>query len=194
MPESDPLPVRTDADGDALSSKPDQSGMAPQVPTAGAESGAERPVYPGEWAKATGHERQAHMQAIAAWKKAQGVKPQAQALSGRDGSVEPSARQHTGPLKADASDQRQSLEALRSIRDDKKALRSDRIRAAEALLRSTSAQASSVGDEASLWLARRSAIEALPPGDALSWLLGELNEEAGAPPVRSKEEERAPSA
>ena len=174
MPDPEPFPVRTDADADG--SKPSQSGMAPQVPTAGAESGAERPTYQGDWAKATGQERQAHMQAVAAWKKAQGVKPTPQASSGTNGTVEPSARQHTHTLEADAS---ASLEALRSIRDDKKALRSDRIRAAEALLRSSTAQASSATDEVALWMAMRTTLVAIPPGDALGWLLGELGEVVG---------------
>ena len=175
MPEPDPLPVRTDGSG----SKPDLSPMAPHEPSA--DGDAERPTYQGEWAKATGQQRQAHMQAVAAWKKAQGHKPTPQASSGRNGTVEPSARQHTDTLEADASanaDASASLEALRSIRDDKKALRSDRIRAAEALLRSSGAQASSATDEVALWMAMRTTLEAIPPGDALSWLLGELGEEA----------------
>ena len=190
MPDPEPFPVRTDADADADGSKPSQSVMAPQVPTAGAESGAERPTYQGDWAKATGQERQAHMQAVAAWKKAQGVKPTPQASSGRNGSVEPSARQHTDTLEAGASaDASASLEALRQIRDDKKALRSDRIRAAEALLRSSTAQASSATDEVALWMAMRTTLEAIPPGDALGWLLGELGEVVGGTGHALEEEE-----
>jgi hypothetical protein len=145
------------------------------VPETDSLEGTARPVFQGDWAKADGHARQAHMTLIAKWKSANSEASSAAATRNERhaGSADLSKAQAQGDADADTS---ASLEALRAIRDDKKALRSDRIRASEALLRSAGAQASSGGDEVALWLAMRTTLEALPPADALSVLLGALEE------------------
>jgi hypothetical protein len=126
------------------------------------------------------------MQAVAAWKKSQGIKPEPKASSGGDGSAKRSGVQDTDPLEGIAS--AASVRTLEGIRDDPNALRSDRIRAAEALLRVASAQASSGGDEAGQWLAMRDALMVIPPADALGYLLGALGEDANdAHPLEGEE-------
>ena len=90
------------------------------------QPGDPRPTFAGDWAKASGHERQAHMTLIAKWKAAQPDKGQASAPSASGGAqsrmVEPS-----GEPERHADD----LRALQHIIDTAPIL-SDRTRAIEA--------------------------------------------------------------
>jgi len=82
-------------------------------------------------------------------------------------------------------------EALESIRDDPKSLRSDRISAVRELRQLDAAQAEQQTDEEALWTARKEALLTLPPHDRLDWLLGQVREEeeGGVPGDQEDEEE-----
>ncbi len=134
--------------------------------------GAPRPVFQGDWGKADGKARQAHMTLIAAWKAANGEPTR----SPSSATVEPNERHAGNTPSLEGSELAASTRVLEAIRDDPKALRSDRIRAAEALMRSATAKASSGDDHVALWVAQRMTLEALPPADRMSALLGALEE------------------
>lgn len=86
--------------------------------------------------------------------------------SSSDRTVEPSAP---------AADRRAVLtELMHSAK-----LPSDRIRAAEALRREEEEELAGHGDRASVFLAQRAMLEALPPDDRLAWLRDEMRREEG---------------
>lgn len=83
----------------------------------------QRPVFEGDWSKADGHQRQAHMQAVAAWKR--DYAPKSTVLKGHAGSGS------TEPSEAQAR-HAEDLQTLDGIIASSKSLASDRIRAVEA--------------------------------------------------------------
>jgi hypothetical protein len=143
-----------------------------------------RPVYAGDWKTATGAEKGAHAEAVRQWKLRNGVP-----VGGRmaAGSEQPVARKATPdapsagapPPPADAASRR----VLEEIRDDHRALASDRIRAAQQLIALDRGQeAQGAGDSDLVTL--RSVLELLTPTERLAWLQGERAEHAaGSAPV-----------
>ena len=90
------------------------------------QPGDPRPKFAGDWAKATGYERQAHMTLIAKWKAAQGDKA---APSGQ--SAKPEAQTRTVEPGEEPERHADDLRALQHIIDAAPIL-SDRTRAIEA--------------------------------------------------------------
>ena len=96
-----------------------------------------RPVFQGDWAKADGHARQAHMTLIAAWKARQPEGSDVGSAQGRR------AKASAAQAKAQSHDEERErhLSTLQSVIDEPGALSSDRIRAVEARERILSRQA-----------------------------------------------------
>ena len=87
-----------------------------------------RPVFDGDWAKADGHARQAHMTAIAAWKAKNDVQgPTPRASRAARGGTEAQSQAGNGDEERAAH-----LRTLQAVIDEPGALASDRIRAIEA--------------------------------------------------------------
>ena len=145
------------------------------------QPGDARPVFAGDWAKASGKERQAHMTLIAKWKAAQEPsapgKGQSAAPAAQSRMVEPGEGQarHGAPRAAAADADADDLRALQHIIDAAPIL-SDRTRAIEAKQRILQRQqAEERSDEHGPLVALRDALSALPEGervDALGGLLG----------------------
>lgn len=128
-----------------------------------------RPVFEGDWAKATGHERQAHMTRVAAWKARQpeASGPSAKAKGhGRSGGAQsrtakPSGRDAPHGHDRDADD----LATLDAIIASSKSLASDRIRAVDSKQRILNRlEAERVTHEHGELLALRDALSLVPEG------------------------------
>jgi hypothetical protein len=154
-----------------------QNEQESQIETFTADS--PRPVFPGDWAKADGHARQAHMTRIAAWKKAtgQGQRATPDAPEARIAAV-------VGEREADVA-------ALQGLIDAPGTLGSDRIRAIEAKQRILARQEEEAAQERHGGLvALRSALDALPTEhrvDALSTLLAVAPPSGQSPPAQGGE-------
>ena len=126
-----------------------------------------RPVFAGEWGKASGKERQLHMQAVAAWKARHPELDGQGAKAGR-GGPQSQAQSQDGERAA-------HLSTLQQVIDEPGALSSDRIRAVEARERILSRQAEEQREEQyGPLVALGDALRALPIEqrvDALSELL-----------------------
>jgi hypothetical protein len=130
-----------------------------------------RPVFDGDWAKATGTQRQAHMTLVAAWKARNGVQgatPRRQGQSAKAGAAQ-------GQAQSQDEERTAHLSTLQQVIDAPGALASDRIRAVEARERILSKQAEEQALEAhGPLVALGDALRALPEGErveALSTLL-----------------------
>ena len=150
-------------------------------------------MFEGEWGKADGYARQAHLVRVNAWRqrqKAKGLMPS----SGRaSGSTKPNLPQDT----LEASGSKANTATLEAIRDDPKALRSDRIQAVRLLAQLEGGKASSDRDEVVVWMQREKTLQLIDPPQRLAWLLGELREDEGegAPaPLEGEGDARVPVA
>lgn len=123
-----------------------------------------RPVFQGEWAKADGHARREHMEAVKAWKARN---PEA-AAAAQSRTATPSGQPAMPVTPGDAA----TRTVLTSIRDDGSAHDSDRIRAAQALIAMDREAAQQVVGTSPL-VALREALELLQPEERLAWLQGE---------------------
>ena len=122
-----------------------------------------RPVYQGDWQSATGVQKGAHSEAVRQWKLRQGLP-----VGGRmpSGSEQPVPR-----IPSAAPGDAASRRVLEGIRDDAKALASDRIRATQALIALDRGEEQAVQDSDLVQL--RAVLETLDPSERLAWLQGE---------------------
>ena len=128
-----------------------------------------KPVFDGDWQSATGVQKGQHSERVRQWRKRQAAKGQSPmgAASGQ-----PVSRAGLGAPPADPT--RSVLEA---IRDDPKALASDRIRAAQALIGLDRGDAEQGPVDSDL-VQLRLVLEQLTPSERLAWLQGERAEHA----------------
>jgi hypothetical protein len=127
-----------------------------------------RPVFSGDWASATGQERQAHMVLVNAWKARQpGGDGDAQSRMGA-GSAPPATSATTLPT-GDAA----TRAVLVAIRDDASAHDSDRIRAASALIALDRERDATQGSGPSPLRALAEVLTLIAPEERLAWLQGE---------------------
>jgi hypothetical protein len=141
-----------------------------------------RPVYAGDWKTATGAEKGAHAEAVRQWKLRNGVPVGGRMAAGSEQPVARKATPDAAPPSAPPGDAA-SRRVLEEIRDDHRALASDRIRAAQQLIALDRGQeAQGAGDSDLVTL--RSVLELLTPTERLAWLQGERAEHAaGSAPV-----------
>lgn len=133
-----------------------------------------KPVFQGDWNSATGVEKGQHSERVRQWRKREEARAEAERQRRMGaGSEQPVSRlsPDAAPpagLPADAASRR----VLEEIRDDHRALHSDRIRAAQQLIaldRGAEAQGSGESDLVTL----RAILETLPVHERLAWLQGE---------------------
>ena len=136
-----------------------------------------RPVFQGEWGKADGYARQAHLVRVNAWRQRQKRKGLVPSSDPASGSTKP----RTGQEAQTARSLKANVTTLEAIRDDPKALRSDRINAVRLLASLSGQEASSGVDGVVLWRERHATLSLIPEAQRLAWLLGELREEEGEP-------------
>ena len=133
------------------------------------QPGDPRPRFAGDWAKASGHERQAHMTLIAKWKAAQPDKGEGEGQRGR-GSAQSRMVEPGEEPERHADD----LRALQHIIDNAPIL-SDRTRAIEAKQRILAkVEAEEHEREHGPLIDLKQALDSIPPqdrGTALSALL-----------------------
>lgn len=142
----------------------DGTSAAPSAPGAPENPESDpKPVFQGDWNTSTGTEKGLHAEAVRQWKLRQGLK-----VGGRMGatSSQPVSRTTDGDAFDPANRQ-----VLMDIRDDPRALASDRIRATQALLQ-LERGAEVVGSDSDL-VALRAVLETLRPEERLAWLQGE---------------------
>ena len=152
-----------------------------------------RPVYEGEWAKASGQQRARHATRVNAWRQRQKDK----GLQPSSGSAFGSGKREEGQDKLEGVRQKANTATLEAIRDDAKALRSDRIQAIRLLAQLEGGKASSDVDEVSVWLQRERVLSMLDPHERLGWLLGQLREEeeqGHTPPLEGRGDARVAAA
>lgn len=134
-----------------------------------------RPVFQGDWGKATGKERQAHMTLVAAWKARQ---------PGGDGDAQSRMAASSGRLAtpvampvptgtAGTAGDAATRSVLVAIRDNANAHDSDRIRAAQALIALDREAEQATGAGPSHLVALRQVLDTLEPHERLAWLQGE---------------------
>ena len=138
-----------------------------------AEGDDPRPVYEGDWQTATGAQKGAHSEAVRQWKLRQGLPVGGRMGAGSSQPVPrlPSAQPGSDPTRT----------VLEGIRDDTKALASDRIRASQALIALDRGDAEQGAQDSDL-VQLRAVLETLDPTERLAWLQGERAEHVGAMP------------
>ena len=124
-----------------------------------------KPVFDGDWQSATGVQKGQHSERVRQWRKRQAAKGQSPmgAASGQPVS-------RTSPVDPTRT-------VLEAIRDDPKALASDRIRASQALIGLDRGE-EQAGVQDSDLVQLRAVLETLPPEERLAWLQGERAEHA----------------
>jgi hypothetical protein len=145
--------------------------FAPSSPSTGSPDDP-RPVFDGDWSKATGPERQAHRTRVNAW---YGRHPEARPSAKRSEAAKAEAAAPQSGMGARDEEQVAHLRVLQAVIDAPKSLASDRIRAVEARERILQRVEEEAKAEAYAPLvALRHALDALPSearADALSALL-----------------------
>ena len=131
-----------------------------------------RPVFAGDWAKATGKERQAHMVVVNAWKARQEESTGDAQSPMAAGSARDAGGAQGGNAAPQPSGDAQTRAVLISIRDDADAHDSDRIRAAQALI-GMEREAEGRADAPSPLVALKQVLDTLAPEERLAWLQGE---------------------
>lgn len=136
-----------------------------------------KPVFQGDWNSATGAEKGRHSERVRQWRKRQEAKG--------GGRMAASSEQPVSRLRPDDPAVAASRTVLESIRDDRKALASDRIRATQALLALDRGDAAAGVQDSDL-VQLRAVLETLDPSERLAWLQGE-RVEAAMPDARRAE-------
>jgi hypothetical protein len=137
-----------------------------------------KPVFEGDWNSASGAEKGRHSERVRQWRKREEARVAAEAQRRMAaGSEQPVARKAT-PAAPSAPGDAASRRVLEEIRDDHRALASDRIRATQALLQLDRGEAQQ-GPAASDLVTLREVLELLTPSERLAWLQGERLAHAG---------------
>jgi hypothetical protein len=126
-----------------------------------------KPKYEGDWSKASGQERQAHMTRVAKWKARNGIPSGAK---GKPESGEGVQAPQPGMVSLDAERAR-DLHDLQAVINGPKSLASDRIRAIESKQRILQrVEEEQAQQEYGELLALRQALDALPEGERVQAL------------------------
>ncbi len=150
--------------------EPEQSPGSPTAEDPYAD--APRPVFQGDWNSATGKQKGDHSERVREWRRRQEAKG-----GGRMGAAsgQPVSRTTSAPSPSGPADPTRTV--LEGIRDDTKALASDRIRASQALIALDRGDAEAGVQDSDL-VQLRLVLEQLTPEERLAWLQGERAEHA----------------
>lgn len=136
------------------------------------DTGEGEPSYSGVWRDLTPAQQSAYMHARRRWKDAQ----QGEGESPGKGKGKGGRRDDS--TGSDAASPPQTPRERLAYEMENATLPADRIRAASELGRLERAELEQQSDEVALWVARRNALQELPPATRLDWLLGEMRAES----------------